>query len=48
MDGGQIKVGLRNALVILLVVMIGVPLLKAAATKAQFVPDPVRNWFLSV
>lgn len=43
----QPKIGLRFALAVLLIAIIGIPLLKAGAAQ-PWVPERVRNWFMAV
>jgi hypothetical protein len=46
---GQIKVGLRNGAIIVLIIVLVIPALKNAAVKGEaWLPAPIRNWILAV
>jgi hypothetical protein len=51
MEGGQMKAGLRNALICLLFIVLLVPMLKAGVQHPKvkpYVPEFLLNWILAV
>lgn len=45
---GQVKVGLRNAVIILLIVAVMVPMLKIGTEKVDWIPEGIKNWIRSI
>lgn len=44
---GQIKPGIRNMMIILIIALLLIPATKVAVDKLSWVPDPIRNWIKS-
>jgi hypothetical protein len=47
-EGGQMKAGVRNALIVLLFVVILVPALKVGVEKVPSIPEGIKNWIRAI